>query len=498
MKINLLEYLEETAARFPDKSAFCDEKRSFSFGELLSFSRRLGTKLASLGVLRRPVAVFVGRDAVSIALFFSVLQAGGFYVPIDPTQPEARLRSMLSELHPAALLARPGEAVKASVLTDAPILTEEDAAAADPAMLNAIRADLIDLDPAYLIYTSGSTGTPKGIVVSHRSAIDLAEWLTNTFGFTSDDVLGNQTPFYFDASVKEIVLTVCCGLTTHILSKKLFMFPSRLIDALNEKQVTSILWATSAVNLTALSGILSTKVPVHLRRVFFAGEAMTGRTLSIWQRALPEVQYINLYGPTETTVDCSYYLVDREFADEDPVPIGHACRNMQLLLLDESLKPVPQGEVGEIYVRGTGVALGYYGDKERTDAAFLQNPQNPYWNDLLYKTGDLARENERGELVFVGRSDDQCKRHGNRIELGEIEAAARALPNITEALCLFDREADKLTLVYSGTEQKDSDLLKALSQKLPRYMLPDQALYFPALPHNANGKLDRNALRRML
>jgi len=260
---------------------------------------------------------------------------------------------------------------------------------------------IIDLDPAYMIFTSGSTGTPKGIVIPHRGVIDLADWLAGEFGFNENDIIGNQTPFYFDASVKDICLTLRCGLTTHILSKKLFMFPARLIDALNEKHITSILWATSAINLTALSGIFESKTPLHLNKVFFAGEAMTGRTLSIWQKALPSANFVNLYGPTEATVDCSFYTVDRSFGEDEPVPIGTACRNMELLLLSEDLKPVAAGEIGEICVRGTGVALGYFGDPQKSNAAFIQNPLNSHWRDIIYRTGDLARMNENGELKVL-------------------------------------------------------------------------------------------------
>ena len=498
MQINLLEYLEQSAENNSSKPAFCDEKRVFTFSELLFFSRQLGTQLISYHVLRRPVAVFVRRDAISVALFCSVLQAGGFYVPIDPTQPLERLKVLLNTINPAAILCRPNEFELAQSLAVCPILTEEDCIEPNLSLLNSVRADLLDIDPAYLIFTSGSTGTPKGIAVSHRGVIDLTDWLATEFNFVSEDILGNQTPFYFDASVKDIYLTLKCGLTTHIISKKYFSFPSRLIDFLNEYQITTILWATSAVQLVALSGILELKQPSSLKRVFFAGEQMTGKTLMIWKRALPDISYINLYGPTEVTVDCAFYRADQNYADDESIPIGRACRNMQLLLLNEQMQPVSRGEVGELYVRGTGVALGYYGDKQRTSMSFLQNPLNAHWNDLIYRTGDLAYQNQDGDYVFTGRRDDQIKRHGNRIELGDIESAAKALSFVKEAACIYSKENDTLLLVWSGNNTDDVSLLTILAEKLPRYMLPDKTVWIEAMPHTPNGKLDRTAVRALL
>ncbi len=500
MQINILDYLDRAAALHPDKPAFCGDKSALTFAELNSRSRALGTALARAGVLRRPVAVTVGRDPETVLFFMSALHAGGFYVPVDPTLPDERLSAMLSPVSPAAFVCRPSELERMRHLfPDTPLFTEESAAdLCDDRLLGSVRASIIDADPAYMIFTSGSTGTPKGIVVTHRGVIDLAEWLVDTFGFSERDVLGNQTPFYFDASVKDIYITFKCCATTHILSKKLFMFPSRLVDALNEKEVTSVLWATSAVNLLAGSGIFESKKPLHINRVFFAGEAMTGKPLRIWQEALPGATFVNLYGPTEITVDCTYYVVPRIFADDEQVPIGRACRNMEVLLLGEDGKPVPRGELGEICVRGSGVALGYYGDSERSAAVFVQNPLNPFWRDILYRTGDLARENEEGDLVFAARSDDQIKRHGNRIEPGDIEAAARSLDGISEALCLYNRERDRLVLALAGKPDGNAALMRSLSAKLPKYMLPDEIRCFDSFPHNANGKIDRHALKRII
>ena len=405
---------------------------------------------------------------------------------------------MLSQVRPAAIVCRSAELERINRLfPEIPAVLEEPRECREQ-RIDSIRAGIIDADPAYMIFTSGSTGTPKGIVVSHRGVIDLADWLVSTFGFTSGDVLGNQTPFYFDASVKDIYITLSCCATTHILPKKLFMFPVRVLDALNEKKITSILWATSAINLLAFSGVFESRRPLHLAKVFFAGEAMTGRALRIWQSAVPRAKFANLYGPTEITVDCTYYPVRREFSDDEHVPIGRACRNMEVLLLDAQGRPVPRGELGEICVRGSGVALGYYGDSAKSAEVFVQNPLNPYWRDLLYRTGDLAYENEEGELVFAARADDQIKRHGNRIELGDIEAAAYSLDGVREAMCVYNSQNDRLVLALCGGDLSEREALRALAAKLPQYMIPDAVCQFDALPHNANGKIDRPAVKRLI
>lgn len=498
LQTNVLEYLEASAARVPDKVAFADKENSFTFSQLQRAAQGLGTALAELTPRHNaPVCVLVERTAATLAAFQGVLYAGNFYVPIDSQMPLARMERIFETLSPAALVypaALEGTARALSRFCPALELEAGLAHPADGEELARRRAMVLDTDPVYVIFTSGSTGTPKGIVICHRSVIDFVEWLAQAGEFSDRDVLGNQAPFYFDLSVKDIYLTLKCGATTHIIPQNLFLFPLPLVRFLEEKRVTALVWATSAFHLLAASGALEKEAPTHLRTAILGGEALQAKHLNRWRRALPQVRYINLYGPTEVTVDCTWYPIDREFADTEMVPIGRACANKEVFLLDGEGKPVPPGQPGEICVRGMGLAKGYYGQWDKTREAFVQDPRNPWYPDLIYRTGDLAVMDETGLLTFLSRADGQIKHMGYRIELGEIEATLSGIPSIREVACLFDRERDKILCIYTGGEET-GEVAKAARAMLPRYMVPNVYHRREEMPHNPNGKIHRVQLK---
>ena len=499
MQRNLLEYLEGTAARVPEAPALTDENTSLTFGQLREQARKLGTAIArQVGKTNRPVAVLTDRKASSVVAFQGVLYSGNYYVPVDCKMPLGRMEALVDQLKPAALvLDRADSAAAEPFVESCTQIYLEDAleGEADDVLLATLRRRVLDMDPAYVIFTSGSTGTPKGIVVSHRSVIDFTEWYVDTCGITGEDTLGNQAPFYFDLSVKDLYSTMKTGASMHILPRKFFLFPILLMRYLDEHKVTVLSWATSAFHLVANSGVLDKVAPRSLRRVILGGEALQAKQLNLWRRALPQVQYINLYGPTEVTVDCCYYFLDREFADTESIPIGKACENKEVFLLDEAGEPVPRGEPGEICVRGSGLAQGYYGDWDKSAAVFTQDPRNPWYHDRIYHTGDMAVENEDGDLVFLARKDNQIKHGGYRIELGEIETALNSLADIQAAVCFFDPERDRIHCVYQG-EMTSADIVRGIRDLVPKYMLPNVYHQMEKMPYNANGKIDRNALKK--
>lgn len=502
MIINILSYLEQSARRFPDKTAIADDKNSATFSQWLAMAKGIGTVISQgTNSVRKPVLVFVDRKIEGLVGFMGVVESGNFYVPIDCKMPDNRVKLIHDVLSPIAAItvtAKDESILDAIGFQGLRLKYEEvKTTVADEGLLAEIRRQMIDTDPAYSIFTSGSTGVPKGVVLSHRGMIDLTEWLCDTFHFTENDALGNQTPFYFDGSVKDICICLKSGATLNVIGKKYFTFPKTLIPFLNERKITAILWATSAIVLIGNSDILSVALPEHLRLVTFAGEAMPAKQLKVWMNKLPNVTYANLYGPTEITVDCTYYIVDRVFADDEYIPIGRECRNMQVLVLNDDDKLVEVGEPGELCVRGTGVALGYYNNKVKTEEVFVQNPLHDLYEDKIYRTGDIVKYNEQGELEFVSRKDFQIKHKGNRIEMGEIEVAVNSIPEVTNAACIFDQPNDKIVLYYTTSDDKELDVINLIKEKIPVYMFPEVIFHLTVMPYNMNGKIDRVELKKM-
>ena len=503
MITNILSYLENSANKWFDKTAIADDKNSLTFSQWNQLSRNIGTAIIqkTSSSLRKPVLVFVDRRIEGLVGFMGVVQSGNFYVPIDCKMPDQRVKLISDVLNPIAAITVTSADEKILDLInfsgvhlryDDVINTSED-----KQLLADIREQMIDTDPVYSIFTSGSTGVPKGVVIAQRGMIDLAEWLVNTFNFSENDALGNQTPFYFDGSVKDICICLKSGATLNIIGKKYFTFPKLIIPFLNERKITAILWATSAIVLIGNSDILSVNLPQHLRLITFAGEAMPAKQLKVWMNKLSNAKYVNLYGPTEITVDCTYYEVDRDFDDDEFIPIGKACHNKGILVFNDDNELVKVGETGELCVRGTGVALGYYNNKEKTQEVFVQNPLHDLYEDKIYRTGDIVKYNDLGEIEFVSRKDFQIKHKGNRIELGEIEVAINSISDVTNATCIFDQENDKIVLFYTTLNNEELDIINLVKDKIPVYMFPEVIKHLKVMPYNMNGKIDRIELKRM-
>ena len=484
----------------PDKTVFSDEYSDVTYAEFEKYSKTIGTNIANrFFTTRRPIVVFVDRSVKSLCAMFGIVFSGNFYVPIDQDQPADRIVKMLEKIVPLACICLSEHSELDPRITDAyPILRYDELVTGeyDDSLLHHIQEGILDIDPLYAICTSGSTGSPKSVLISHRNVIDFIPVFIRTFGLSDREVYANQAPFDFDVSTKDIYSTLFCGATMHIIPKICFSMPKKLIDFLNGRKVTTIIWAVSAMCIPSGFNAFKYDVPHFLKNAFFSGEQMPMKQLNIWRKFLPEVRYVNLYGPTEITCNCSYYIVDRMFEDTETLPIGRSFQNEALMVLREDGSPVGEEETGEICVRGTCLALGYYNDPEKTAQAFRQTPEHHGYPELIYHTGDLAVMDRNGEYRFVGRKDFQIKHMGHRIELGEIETLTAAMEGIGRVCSFFDEDRGKIVLYYDGKPEK-METIGYLKRKLPKYMIPNIIYKVDELPLNKNGKIDRQQIRRM-
>ncbi|MFO1490422.1 MAG: amino acid adenylation domain-containing protein [Kiritimatiellia bacterium] len=505
---HLLDYLEQGAAlTHPDKVAFRDGDFAPTFRQVRDAALRIGSALATLaGRTRRPVVVFLPKSAATLVADLGVLYGGHIYVNLDMQSPPARLLALLHSLEPAAVVTLAAHQAAWTALNPPaiPVLTA-DAALADAApppddpRLRDLRRNALDTDPACIINTSGSTGVPKSAVITHRGLIDFMEWHQQAYPLRPDDVVGSLSPYHFDGYLVGFLSSLWIGCEVNVIPSSLAMFPVRLVEHLRDHGVTFIFWVPTVMVNIANTGALATTPLPALRHVGFAGEVFPTRHLNEWRRLLPHAAFVNYYGPIEISVICTHYEVKRPFRDDEPLPIGFACANTGLLLLDEHDRPCPPGERGELCVLGPGVSPGYWRNPEATARAFVQNPLHADYPEILYRTGDLAHLNEHGELMFDGRKDFQIKHQGFRIELGEIENACLAVPGIRNACVLYQRDRKEITLFYEAdTPVSPAALRAALGVNLPKYMWPTVLRHLPEMPRNPNGKIDRKALGDLL
>lgn len=496
MKYLILDYFEETVARFPEKLAFADETDAASFGELARRARAVASALHALVPPRTAVGFYMDKSVAAVAGFLGAVYAGCAYSLLNLRHPAARVSAVLDALaSPVVVTDRAHAEALRAIAGDRTVLCIEDLFEhpVDGAALARVRAGMIDTDPLYVNFTSGSTGTPKGVAVCHRSVVDFIRAFTELFAITEDDVLANQAPFDFDVSVKDIYSGLFTGAAVQIVPTAYFTQPVKLMDFLCERGTTVMVWAVSALCFLTTMNALAYRTPERVRAILFSGEVMPVKHLKKLQKYLPDATYVNLYGPTEITCNCTYYVVDRPFEDGETLPIGVPFPNERVLLLTEDGREAAPGEVGELCVCGTALALGYWGDPERTAAAFVQNPLNPFTPETIYRTGDLVRLTPDGEMVYVSRKDFQVKHMGHRIELGEIESALGAVPGVERACCVYLHEKGKILAFLCGDADQQT-VTAALQQKLPAYMTPNIFQYVDAMPLTKNGKIDRAAL----
>jgi len=494
------DYVSRAARLWPQKTAFEDERRGICYADFQKETLHIAAAIHERGFRRAPVAVFLDKSVECIVSFLGAACSGNFYSPLDTQMPVQRIQKIMDTLCPKVVVTdRAHREQAAEFAGSAELVVYEDAQECEvdtTSLQRTLEGLVIDTDILYVLFTSGSTGIPKGVMSSHRALVDFIEWCTECYGIDDSIIVGNQAPLYFSVSVFDVYQTLRSGGTMYIIPHTAFSFPVLLMQYMYDHHINTVNWVPSALSMVSTLGALDSPHLPDLKRVQFGGEVMPMKQLNRWRAAYPEVLFVNMYGPTEVTDTCTYYMVDRPFDNAEPLPIGRACKNMDVFLLDEKDRLIPEGEadrIGEICVRGTGLAYGYYNDPERTRETFVQNPLQNTYAETIYRTGDLARYNERGELVYVSRKDFQIKHMGHRIELGEIEAAAAAVDGVENAACIYDERRFQILLFYIGAA-KETAVLRELKVSLPSYMLPGKVLRLEAMTTNPNGKVDRPKL----
>lgn len=502
MQNTVIHYLISSYRSYKNKAAIIYNGQTITYEKLYKTTLKVAgwinkrTGRGYINTVKKPIIVMMKNSHRAIAAFLGVALSGNIYVPLDIDVPSERLNRIINIIHPEFIINCEEDKIindiNCSVI---PWSTIQKSRNDNKGMEKIDR--IIDTDPLYILFTSGSTGTPKGVVISHRCVIDFTEEASEAMDFSQDEIFLNQAPFYFDASVPDIYCTLRNGATLHIVEKSMFAFPIRLMSYISENKINALYWVPSALIMVANLKALGKKDISCLRKIMFCGEVMPIKQLNMWMDNVPNAKFVNYYGPCEATYACSYYVVDHKFENYESLPIGKATKNTRLMIIanqEEVRQPRIQGE---IYIVGSGVGLGYYNDSERTNMNFVQNPLQNAYPEIVYKTGDLAHYDEKGNIFYDGRTDYQIKHMGYRIELSEIEAVVSSLGEISVNCCLYDEVRHKIVLFVEENIEL-AEINTKLRKYLPEYMLPGNLIRVETMPLNQNGKIDRIKLKNML
>lgn len=500
----VLDNLEKTTLLYPDKTAIRDTEGSMTYEELQKTSEMIGVSLyqRTAGRGSIPIVIFMEKGCSCFSAMLGALYSGKPYVPMDIKTPAERLEQILKMLDGFIMVAdEKGSKNLARAGYKGDYILYDDLINSTPdsemqEILDHVYNKVLDTDIMYILFTSGSTGVPKGVAVTHRSVLDYIRAFIAETPITGSDILGNQTPFYVDMSLKDLYMGISVGATICVIPQRFFMTPKKLLQYLDDCDVTMLMWVPTAYSIVSRFDALSQQRPSKIRKLLFSGESMPIPVFRYWREHYPEAVFIQQYGPTEITGACTNFIVDRDYDESETIPIGKPFDNTGLILLDDEDRLIPSDHadvIGEICVYGSCLAAGYYNDPEKTRQAFVLNPLIKTHPVTMYRTGDLARYDHEGNIVFVSRKDYQIKHGGRRIELGEIEAGIYEVAGIDMCCCVHNAEKDEIAVFYVGDIQA-KELRLALRDRLPQYMLPTAYHKLEELPRLNNGKLNRKLM----
>ncbi len=490
---NAVELLEKCNRKYSNRVFLDDGEKCWSYSEIITAAKEASKHFLALD--SKVVCFMMEKSADAIINMFGSIYAGKCYVFINSTSPIERVERMLKVAGTNTLYLDEINYKRIedkdygfSIRTVSIENNEKEEEIALPANLNG--KELL-----YGMFTSGTTGEPKMVVANHESVISFIEDFVATTGIDENDIIGNQAPFDFDVSVKDIYSCLYCGARLVLVDKEYFTRPNDLLGFISEHRINTLIWAVTALCLACNADDFSDRIFDGIRNVFFSGEVMPMRHLRIWHNALPRAKFINLYGPTEVICNCTWHEVKANEFENERIPIGIPLGKRDVILLDEYGKIIEEKyKCGEICVGGECLSNGYYNNTLETDKRFVPYNSSNGENNRIYHTGDLAIRDDRGLLFFEGRKDFQVKRMGHRIELEEIDGHVLSIEGVRMACSIYDENTQKLCTFYTGEVDRNT-IRKNLRKKLPVYMLPNRIVDLKEIPINKNGKIDRNRIK---
>lgn len=517
--------LSESASRYPDSEAIAFKDRTITYAELERESNKLAHALIALQTKRGDrVGLYLDRGIESIIAACGVLKTGATYVPIDPMGPLRRVNYIIEKCGIKSLLTSREKLTKIEQAfpENSPLENIVLMDGIDPGqrmLLGSTRlssgfsvpdelgeiipvVNIIDSDIAYILFTSGSTGNPKGVMISHLNSLTFINSVCEFFRIQKEDRFSNIAPLHFDMSVFDIFVAFKAGACVVVIPETAAIFPIKLAEYISEKKISVWNSVPSALSLLATFKNLGNFDLSRLRLILFAGELFPLKYLRLLQEAIPGARFCNMYGQTEAN-SSTFYWVDQVPSEESgTLPIGKALPNFEVFALDENgIRVHDPGQEGELYVRASTVALGYWAEAEKTSNAFVKNPLCPDLPERVYKTGDLVRLNSDGNYVFLGRKDHMIKSRGYRIEIGEIETVLCNHPEIKNAVVipipdeLIGNRLSVIVVPFAPDKITKDDIFQYCFAQLPKYMVPESVEFRDSLPTTSSGKVDRQKLK---